>query len=100
MNVIIIGTAYPLRGGIAHYVALLAKYLLKANHNVEIISFKRQYPKILFPGKTQVENSATGAESGEELFSVKAEMLIDSINPFNWISVGNEIRKRKPDLIL
>ncbi|MBM4166365.1 MAG: glycosyltransferase [Ignavibacteria bacterium] len=96
MNVIIIGTAYPLRGGIAHYVALLAKYLLKAKHNVEIISFKRQYPKILFPGKTQVEN----ATDGEELFSVKAEMLIDSINPFNWISVGNEIRKRKPDLIL
>ncbi|MBS4027062.1 MAG: glycosyltransferase [Ignavibacteriales bacterium] len=93
MNVIIIGTAYPLRGGIAHYVALLAKYFQKAKHHVEIISFKRQYPKILFPGKTQ-------EESGEELFSIKAEMLIDSINPFNWISVGNEIRKRKPDLIV
>lgn len=93
MKVIIIGTAYPLRGGIAHYVALLAKYFQKAKHDVEIISFKRQYPKILFPGKTQ-------EESGEELHSIKAEMLIDSINPFNWIAVGNEIRKRKPDLIV
>ncbi len=93
MNIVIIGTAYPLRGGIAHFVALLAKYFQKANHNVGIISFKRQYPKILFPGKTQ-------EESGEELFSIKAEMLIDSINPFNWVLVGNEIRKRKPDLII
>ncbi|MEK7263726.1 MAG: glycosyltransferase [Bacteroidota bacterium] len=93
VNVVIIGAAYPLRGGIAHYVALLAKYFLKAGHSVDVVSFKRQYPAFLFPGKTQ-------EESGEELFSIKAEMLIDSINPFNWLSVGNALRKRKPDLII
>ncbi len=66
MKIVIVGTAYPLRGGIAHYNALLYKHLLK-KHSVEIVTFSRQYPKILFPGKTQdeqggVENaSADGA---------------------------------------
>ena len=47
MKIIIVGTAYPLRGGIAHFNALLASYLGK-RHAVETITFKRQYPKLLF----------------------------------------------------
>ncbi len=94
MNITIVSTAYPLRGGIAHFVALLTKYLLKTNHKVNIFSFKRQYPKIFFPGKTQ-------EESGEKISSqINSEMIVDSINPFNWIRVGNKIKKQKPELII
>ena len=57
MKIVIIGTAYPMRGGIAHYVALLYKILLKRGHEVKIISFKRQYPSLFFPGKTQQDLS-------------------------------------------
>lgn len=92
MNIIIVGTAYPLRGGIAHYNALLYQELSK-KHNVQIITFKRQYPSLLFPGKTQ-------AETGGELLRVPSEPLVDSINPLNWLAVGREIRRRKPDLII
>jgi len=92
MKIIIIGTAYPLRGGIAHYNALLYQEL-KKQHDVEIITFKRQYPSLLFPGKTQVETEG-------EMLRVPSEPLVDSINPLNWISVGKEIKRRKPDLIL
>lgn len=92
MKIIIIGTAYPLRGGIAHFNALLANHLLK-HHEVETITFKRQYPKLLFPGKTQDEG---GEISGVEA----APELIDSINPFNWFAVSREINKRKPNLLI
>lgn len=92
MNIIIVGTAYPLRGGIAHYNALLYHELCKS-HNVQIITFKRQYPSLLFPGKTQ-------AETGGELLRTPGQPLIDSINPYNWFVVGREIGARKPDLII
>lgn len=92
MKILILGTAYPLRGGIAHFNALLADHLAK-NHAVETITFKRQYPKLLFPGKTQ-------EEKGEQLQVSPAPELVDSINPFNWLKVAREIRNRKPDLLI
>ncbi len=92
MKIIILGTAYPLRGGIAHFNGLLAAHLQK-QHTVDTITFSRQYPKLFFPGKTQ-------DEKGEQANVLPAPQLIDSINPFNWISVANEVRRRTPDLII
>ena len=48
MRIVLVGTAYPLRGGIAHYMGLLWKYLSRT-HDVSIVTFSRQYPKLLFP---------------------------------------------------
>jgi glycosyltransferase involved in cell wall biosynthesis len=95
MKIVIVSTAYPLRGGIAHYNALLAAHLGK-RHTVETITFKRQYPKLFFPGKTQEE--AGGFSRPEGL--MPAPQLVDSINPFNWISVARAIRRRRPDLLI
>jgi len=92
MKILIIGTAYPLRGGIAHFNALLGSHLQK-KHVVETITFKRQYPKFLFPGTTQDE---TGEHHGE----IPAPQLVDSINPLNWLHVAAEVARRKPDLLI
>ncbi|MDI6779059.1 MAG: glycosyltransferase [Bacteroidota bacterium] len=92
MNIIVIGPAYPWRGGIAHHTAVLAKNL-EENHQVEVITFKRQYPKLLFPGKNQYD-------SGKKPADIKTNQLIDSINPFNWISVALKIRKKNTDLVI
>ena len=92
MKIVIVSTAYPLRGGIAHYVALLAEALGK-RHQVETVTFKRQYPALLFPGKTQ-------EESGEGVHATPAPQLVDSINPFNWFAVGRTLRQLKPDLLI
>jgi glycosyltransferase involved in cell wall biosynthesis len=92
MNIVIVGTAFPLRGGIAHFNALLARELGK-RHHVETITFKRQYPKIFFPGKTQ-------DEKGEPDATVPAPQLVDSINPFNWIRVARHISRMRPDLLI
>lgn len=92
MKIIIVGTAFPLRGGIAHYNALLAHHLGK-RHDVQTITFKRQYPALFFPGKTQ-------KESGEVKGVEAAPRWIDSMNPFNWHRVADKISRLKPDLLI
>lgn len=92
MKITILGTAYPMRGGIAHYVALLSEHL-KKNHKVNVISFSLQYPKILFPGKTQ-------EEKGEETIKVTGKPLMNTINPFSWFRTAFHILKDKPDLLI
>jgi glycosyltransferase involved in cell wall biosynthesis len=93
MNIILLGTAYPWRGGIAHYIALLARHLQKNHHHVDVVTFRRQYPALLFPGKTQ-------SETGDPGIVLSTESLMDSINPCNWIRVGWKLRKRNPDVVI
>jgi len=93
MRIVIVGTAYPLRGGIAHYVSLLYTTLIRRGHDVKVITFKRQYPKILFPGKSQ-------DEKGDLLDPIQTEIVIDSINPLTWRKAGAIAAQFKPDLIL
>src|SRR5512140_3354315 len=92
MKIVIVGPAYPLRGGIAHHTGLLTRALAK-RHDVSVITFRRQYPTFLFPGTTQ-------KESDGELLRIDTEGRLDSINPFTWFSVATEIRRRKPDLVI
>src|SRR3972149_4807542 len=52
MKICLIGPIHPLRGGIAHYNAQLGLELAN-RHEIVVISFSRQYPTLLFPGRTQ-----------------------------------------------
>lgn len=92
-NVVVIGPAYPLRGGIAAFVERIASAYIDQGSTVQIETFKYQYPSILFPGKTQYS-------VGEKPSGLKINTSINSINPFNWIRVGNRIRKQNPDLVV
>jgi glycosyltransferase involved in cell wall biosynthesis len=92
MKITVLSTAYPLRGGIAHYVTLLVA-ALRQKHDVSVLTFKRQYPAFLFPGKTQEEAAGEG-------HGTPAPQVMDSINPFNWISVGLRLRRERPDLMI
>ncbi|RLG28265.1 glycosyl transferase family 1 [Methanosarcinales archaeon] len=93
MKIVIIGTAYPMRGGIAHYISQLYKKLIQRGHEIKIISFKRQYPSIFFPGKTQQDLS-------EEIEPLPSKPLLDSIGPLSWIRTFIEIYRYQPDLII
>jgi glycosyltransferase involved in cell wall biosynthesis len=88
----ILGPAHPLRGGIAQYLAILYS-LLKQDHEVSFVSFKRQYPSFLFPGKTQLD-------PGPARIDVKPRALIDSINPVSWFSTFNHLRKLRPHVLI
>lgn len=95
MKIIIVGTAFPLRGAMAQLNAILANYLSK-DHDVEIFSFKRQYPELLFPGKTQLDTSDNNILNKD----IPNTNIIDSINPFNWQKTAKKIAAKKPDLII
>lgn len=93
MKIIIVGTAYPYRGGLAAFNERLAGQFLKEGHEVEVYTFTLQYPGFLFPGKTQFTDDPAPA-------GLNIRRRINSCNPFNWIAVGREIRKKKPDLVV
>jgi D-inositol-3-phosphate glycosyltransferase len=93
MNISIIGTAYPYRGGLAAYNERLAKQFVDEGHDVTILTFTLQYPDFLFPGKSQFLE-------GQPPSALRIERKVNSINPFNWISVGYTIKKKKPDILI
>lgn len=93
MHVIIVGPAYPYRGGIAALNERLAYEYQKQGHKVEIYTFTLQYPNFLFPGKTQYSESPAPED-------LKIYRKINSCNPFNWIKIGKEIKKKNPDLVI
>lgn len=93
MNIIIVGTAHPYRGGLAAFNERLALQFQKEGHHVEMYTFTLQYPGFLFPGKTQFTNDPAPA-------GLTISRKINSCNPFNWIKVGNQIRNKKPDMVV
>lgn len=93
MKITIIGPAYPYRGGIALFSDRLAESLFKAGHEVNIITFSLQYPGFLFPGKTQFSTD-------KNIHHIPTVRTINSINPFNWIKVGKQLKKAQPDLVI
>jgi len=93
-KVIIIGSAWPLRaGGLATFNERLAKQFMEEGFDTSIYTFSLQYPNFLFPGSTQLSN-----EPAPNYLKIKA--CINSMNPLNWLKVGNELRKLKPDYIV
>ena len=92
-KVVIIGPAHPLRGGLATFDHRLAKAFNDQGHQCSIVSFSLQYPSFLFPGKTQYATDAAPE-------NLTIHTWINSVNPANWLWVGNKLKKGKPDLIV
>ena len=93
MKIIIVGTAYPYRGGLSAFNERLASEYLHNGHEVEIYTFSLQYPSFLFPGKTQYSDEPTPE-------GLTIHRRVNSINPFNWLKVGREIAKKRPDILI
>jgi glycosyltransferase involved in cell wall biosynthesis len=92
-KVVIIGPAHPLRGGLATFNQRLAKEFIAEGHDCSIYSFSLQYPAFIFPGTTQYTD-----EPPPENLSIHT--VINSVNPFNWLKVGNRLKKERPDIII
>ncbi len=92
MRIALLSCFYPYRGGISQFNSFLNDELSK-KHTVKAFNFKRQYPNFLFPGKTQFVEEIDAA-------SIKATPLLDTANPFSYISSSKEIRNWKPDLLI
>lgn len=93
MKIVLVGPAYPLRGGNALFVAHLYDALSQNNH-VTVISYSRLYPGFLFPGVRQVDIS------GVAMKKHPSKAVIDCLNPFTWIKAAGMAAGINPDLLV
>jgi D-inositol-3-phosphate glycosyltransferase len=93
LKVLSIGPAFPLRGGIANFNLALSREFARSGQVTEIVSFSYQYPRFLFPGKTQFEKGNIPAD-------IRIKPLINSINPFSWSRAARYIRNFNPNLVM
>lgn len=93
MKIAILGTAHPLRGGLAAFNERLAYQLQQQGHTVTIWSFSLQYPGFLFPGKTQFTDEP--APQGLDI-----RTAVNSVNPLNWLATGSKMNTEQYDLVI
>lgn len=93
LRISMVGPVRPYRGGIAQFTDTLADRMQDRGHDVQIITFSRQYPRLLFPGRTQFE-------PGHVAISREEGALIDSINPISWRRAADEIARHRPKAVL
>lgn len=92
-KLVIIGPAWPLRGGLSAFDEKLATQFTEKGIQTRIDTFSLQYPSFLFPGKSQYTTDP-------KPINVNIDVCINSINPFNWIKIGLKLYREKPDLII
>lgn len=93
MKIALVGPAYPLRGGIAHHVYSLQKELIHRGHQVEVISYRKLYPRFFFPGRTTIDASELKLECG-------AQSVLDPLDPRTWVDAFRAIKKFSPDVVV
>jgi glycosyltransferase involved in cell wall biosynthesis len=90
VKITLVGPAPPLRGGIAHHIYRLDQQLKERGHHLQVISYKKLYPKFLFPGRTVEDESRLKLES-------HAAPLLSPLDPRTWIRAFREIAPFAPD---
>jgi glycosyltransferase involved in cell wall biosynthesis len=93
MKITLLSTFYPFRGGIAQFNASMFR-ALEEKHEVNAVTFKRQYPNVLFPGETQFVTDKDPSDK------IPATRLLDTINPFTYLKTARFIKKQQPDILL
>jgi len=93
MKIAMLSTFYPFRGGIAQFNANLFEALSKENKVVPF-TFTRQYPDLLFPGKTQYVTEDDNA------IVIDSKRVLDTANPLSYFSATNRILKEEPDVLI
>ncbi|MFC1923025.1 glycosyltransferase [Chloroflexota bacterium] len=93
MKLAVIGPVYPYRGGISHYTSMLSYSLMDSDHDTHVISFQRQYPAWLYPGKSDKDPSQVGLR-------LEAKYTLDPIYPWTWFNTAKNIKEINPDGVI
>ena len=93
MKLVILGPAYPYRGGLASIMETMAREYMRRGDEVKLYTFSLQYPSLLFPGKSQTVNTPAPQD-------LHIERVVNTCNPLNWVWLGLRLRYEKPDMIL
>ena len=95
MKIVLLGTAYPYRGGLANFNEQLAAECHAQGDDVRIYNFSLQYPDFLFPGTSQFSDGRNPLST-----EIPNDRKVNSVNPFNWVNVGLELYRLKPELLI
>lgn len=93
MTFYLVGPYYPLRGGIAQYLAILGKKLEEKGHRIKVLAFRKQFPRFLFPGQTQLETSS-------DYIKLESEALFIPWNPLSWWRTFRAVRRGQPAALI
>lgn len=89
----LVGPLYPYRGGIGHFLETMVHGLGHRGHRVSAVTFSRQYPELLFPGKTQYETAPPAQP-------IDAPRLVDTVNPLSWFATARHLARLRPDAVV
>jgi len=87
VKTLIIGPVFPYRAGIAYCTSRLAQEL-----DADVISFKRQFPRMFYPGGSDVDETLPRFE--------RARFLLDIVNPLTWLRTALLLRRERPDAVI
>ena len=87
MKTLIIGPVFPYRAGIAYCTKRLAEEL-----GIDVISFKRQFPKMFYPGGDDIDPTLPPF--------ARARFLLDVVNPITWLRTALLLRREQPDAVI
>ena len=93
MKIVILGPAYPYRGGLATIMHTMAREYMSRGHDVQIYTFTVQYPSLLFPGKTQYIDGPAPED-------LRIERVMNTVNPINWVRLGLRLKREQPDMVV
>ena len=93
MKIAFLSTFYPYRGGIAQFNGALFRALEK-DHEVKAFNFSLQYPKALFPGKTQY------VDENDEVEKIPTERVLNAMNPATFLTTVKKIKAFQPDILI
>ena len=93
MKIVVIGPVYPYRGGIAHYTTQLSSKLMESGHETFVYSFRRQYPALLYPGKSDKDPSKPAGK-------LEANYTLDPLYPWTWTKTVKEIIEINPNAVI
>jgi len=90
--VALLGPLAPWRGGLAQYLALLGE-ALAVDAEVRGVTFTRQYPGLLFPGRSQLD-------PGAERPHFPVEATLDSVGPWSWGRTARALERFAPGAVV
>jgi glycosyltransferase involved in cell wall biosynthesis len=93
MRVAVVGPVHPYRGGVSQFTTHLAREL-ERQHDVLVLSWRRQYPDWLYPGGDQLAAPLPADDVGGPRF------LLDYRNPMTLGRGARIIRAWKPDVVV
>lgn len=93
MRFCLVGPVWPYRGGISHNSAIVAEELITQGHDILLISFRKQYPQWLYPGRSDQDNS-------QNPLKTPAQYVLEPFSPWTWKKGTDLILAYKPYLVI